>query len=405
MGRKKTKTPNDDDDVSQDSDYSGKRSANRDHDDEEEEQVELFDQLVERLGFRTASDREQALKEMRVYMHANPDVANEHTEASGDLISALSRCIRNGSGSQALALQVAQLTAVFFAGEECVEDVTEPLAVLAIFIAKSDRAEAEEVCEAIRLLTVCHLTNPLLDLSGDDVVDLLYQIWNANAKAYPSEAFSEAISCWVLCATTYDTSGPNAELDSFFKEGQKLVNLIGNLDYDISCAALEGVGLMYESASKALSRPPPGLGRKDPDALLEVILSENDKSVKKAQRKNRKELARKVQGTMDGAEDVNCRITIGTQKLEFEGWKRQLQIDFLRDVLLSGLTAYLKENQVVRDFLNISHLNFGQKKDRKDRKAERKAQQETSREKSKNKTMSDHKKSSAKMRSQFCEEE
>eukprot|EP01061_Rhynchopus_euleeides_P041613 TRINITY_DN72805_c0_g1_i1.p1 TRINITY_DN72805_c0_g1~~TRINITY_DN72805_c0_g1_i1.p1 ORF type:complete len:417 (+),score=160.20 TRINITY_DN72805_c0_g1_i1:25-1251(+) len=390
---------------SQESDFSGKQSGHH-YDDGEEEEKDQFERLVELLGSRTQADRDQALKELRVFMHANPDVAGEYNEAGADMGSAISRCVRNGSGSQALALQVAQLAVVFYSGEEVGPELSESMAILACFIYKNDTSTSEEVCESIRLLTVCHLTNPVLDLNGDDVVDLLYQVWNANAKSYPIEAFAEAISCWVVCMTMADMSGHNSELEAFFKEGQKMVNLVGNIDYDISCAALEGIGLMYEAAGKAIGRPPPGLGKKDPDALLESVLSESDKSVKKTQRKSRKDLVRRVQTTIENP-DVDMpttRITVGPRKLEFEGWTRVLQLDFLRDILLSGMTEYLKHNESIRSILNISHLNLGASIDKRDRKEERKALAESARERGKQKTMSDHKKSSAKLRSRFADE-
>ena len=414
MGKKKgakkgAKGADSDEEVHSDSDLSGKRSGGGRgggdaSDDDENDNV--FDALVEKLSSRTQEERDGAIRDLRTAMQASPDAAACCEESSPALTSGLSRIVRNSAAGQEKALQVAQVSVLFFADEPCLHDVANSLAVLALYVAKNSKSTGEEVREALRLLTLCHLVcGPMLALSGDeDVPSTLYEIWNGKTKDYPAEAFAEALSCWLVCHTLLETNEQNEELDRFFAHGQKVMNIVENVDYDLSCSALEVIGFMYEAADHALGRPPPGLGRKDPLSVLEDVLQENDKSVKKTQRKERKELVRAVQASMEGEESQQERIQVGAHKLEFDGWKQKLQLDFLRPMLMSGLVNYLKANDWLRTLLDIAHLSLGAAQSRRDRREVRRVQVESSKESSKLKTMKDHKKSSQRLRAQFADE-
>eukprot|EP01064_Diplonema_japonicum_P009782 TRINITY_DN1721_c1_g1_i1.p1 TRINITY_DN1721_c1_g1~~TRINITY_DN1721_c1_g1_i1.p1 ORF type:complete len:401 (+),score=89.33 TRINITY_DN1721_c1_g1_i1:42-1244(+) len=399
MGKKKSKKTKvdleEDEDTLSEPGSMGFGSVGDDDADDEEGPVETFGELVDdHLSSKKSAERIIAMKQIKSCLCSRPDLHTVLDKFGLTLVMNISRCVRNGKPEEALlGLQVAAVSALFFAEEnvECIKDI----AVLAIYMMKNSHSTVNEVVEAIRALAMCHIADPYLDLEDDTVPDLLKETWTGK---YPPNVIAEALSAWTLCNTR-----PKASKTPLYENAQKILNMVKSTDsHDVCCAGLETLGLVYELSYEDSGKPPPGMGRVDIDEVLQDIVSDGNKTMSKALRKDKKELARWVMGSVSNTETPTERMTFKGKTLDFEGWPKSIQLTALRVILKTGLPAYIASNEPVRKFFEITHIVVQGKAMSK---SEKRAMAKSSSERSKEKTIKDHKKSAASLQARYNAED
>ena len=328
-------------------------------------------------------------------MHKKPHLSSLLIKQSQPLCIHLSKSIRNGKEDETCsALKTASSAVLFFADDEFTQSVSRS----AVPVLKT--GACEEQIEAIRFLTVCYLTDPHLDLDiDDDFPTILLELWNKKLSNTSPEVVSEALSKWTLLYTYEDD-------DTLLVEaGHKVLRMVSSEYYDISTAALESIGFLYEHCYKKTGKPPAGLGKKEILETLTEMIGESDRSVNKQLRKDKKESARKVQATVEENDSPSEQVKVNGKSLDFEGWGEVIQLEWVRNTVKSGLLPYLAISSSVRRLLAISHIPLGGKV-AKLTTAQKKTNAEVGREKSKLKTVKDHKKSSRAIQNKFgCDED
>eukprot|EP01060_Flectonema_neradi_P014603 TRINITY_DN2122_c0_g4_i1.p1 TRINITY_DN2122_c0_g4~~TRINITY_DN2122_c0_g4_i1.p1 ORF type:complete len:406 (+),score=87.08 TRINITY_DN2122_c0_g4_i1:55-1272(+) len=374
---------------------SGSIGAGAAEEEDETVQIDEFGERVEELSSKTVSDRLDALKELRHVMHRKPHLASTLTKLMQPLSIQISKSIRTGKDDETVsALKTATSAVIFFDDEDFTQSVSRP----AVQLLKT--GSSSEQIESIRLLTVCYLTDPHLDLDiDDDFPSVLYEMWNKRLSNTSSDVVSEALSKWTLLFTYEDDDTP------FVEAGHKVLKMVSSEYFDMSTAALGSIGYMYENCYKKTNKPPAGLGKKEIVETLMEMIGEQDRTVSKQMRKDRKENARKVQATVESNDSPSEQIKVSGKTLDFDGWGEVTQLEWIRSIVKAGLLPHLAASASVRRLLAISHIPLGGKIV-KLTNAQKKINADESREKSKLKTMKDHKKSSRAIQHKFgCDDD
>eukprot|EP01059_Diplonema_ambulator_P011637 TRINITY_DN2163_c0_g1_i4.p1 TRINITY_DN2163_c0_g1~~TRINITY_DN2163_c0_g1_i4.p1 ORF type:complete len:419 (+),score=183.19 TRINITY_DN2163_c0_g1_i4:43-1257(+) len=357
--------------------------------------VEQFAELVdEHLSSKKSADRLAAMKQIKHLLISRPDLASLLSTFGLTLVMNTSRCVRNGKPAEAvLGLQLCGVAALYYAQDtvECVRDI----AVLAIYMVKNSNSTVEEVCEAIKTMLMCQIADPFIDLDGDTIPGIFKELWGSKKKP---EIVSEALSAWALCYVA-----PGTSRKPLYENAQKILNMVKATDsYDVCCAGLEVLGLVYEQSYDESGKPPPGLGRMEIDEFLQDCISDLDKTVSKTRRKDKKELARRVQSSVNESEAPSERMVFKGKTLDFEGWKKVLQLGALRTQLTTGLPMYVAVNTPTRKYLDMTHIVIEGKAMTR---VEKKAMAKDSNDRSKERTMKDHKKSSDALKARYDTED
>eukprot|EP01063_Lacrimia_lanifica_P030208 TRINITY_DN4765_c0_g1_i1.p1 TRINITY_DN4765_c0_g1~~TRINITY_DN4765_c0_g1_i1.p1 ORF type:complete len:412 (+),score=154.44 TRINITY_DN4765_c0_g1_i1:80-1315(+) len=367
--------------------------------------VEEFSDYVEKTAAKKEAERLMAWKQVRKTLGRHPHAAGELSAHADGVMNGLQRAVRNGTSDEVvLALQTAAMAVLLFAKEDGGEQLATDLATVSISVFRNSHSTTAEISLAARCMIYAYIANQYIDLQDEDLSGILAEGWLPHVqKTSPPEHVPAALSAWTLYQSLVMSN--RAEYDAFVKQGVKLVNMVCHADYDVGCAALEAVGLLYEASFETDGAPPHGLGRKEITGILSDMMSDSDKTLTKQARKDRKELMRRVQCTVDEEGGPCEKIVVRSKKLEFDGWGKVLQLEAVRTLVLGALSGYLAYADVVREMLDIEDVQLVVASSSRNMKEARKAQAKESADNKKERTMKDHKKSKEKMARMLNHEE
>ncbi|KAJ9449176.1 Interferonrelated developmental regulator 1 [Diplonema papillatum] len=365
MGKKKSRRGDIDDDEARSigTDLSGPASSAADDLEETAAPEDKFGDLAdEQLSAKRAETRVAALGELRALLTMRPDLEPAFEKYALTLAMNVARCAKQGKeDEQAAALLVGALAAVMFGHTNL--EVVRDVAKMAVVVHKDKKATNKTKILAIRALCACVAADPYVEVDGDlfDAAGFFFSIWTCVPDTKNAELLTEALTAWTFCLTIPPRSSMYV-VDAL----EQLNELAEGTDaHEVSCPALEAIGLAFEVArEKNIALP---IEEDEVETTLATLLAGNNKTVTKNQRKNKKELARRVQFTVVDREAPHEKMTVAGQSLDFEGWAQILQLEFLRGLLLSGLTLHMVSTETVKTLLNLGDVAFDQpRKSKKD---------------------------------------
>eukprot|EP01062_Namystynia_karyoxenos_P070581 TRINITY_DN65944_c0_g1_i1.p1 TRINITY_DN65944_c0_g1~~TRINITY_DN65944_c0_g1_i1.p1 ORF type:complete len:416 (+),score=126.62 TRINITY_DN65944_c0_g1_i1:88-1248(+) len=310
--------------------------------------------LVDQTGSKRAADRVAGLRRLGELAARHPAAAEAGLDGRAlELGSNVCRSVRSGKAEERVAaLRCASCCVLACADEEFATDVGKAC----VAPIREEGTPELVAAEAVRCIAVCALTNPHLELNtncgvdtADDVADLLEQIWSGE-KARSELLISAALTRWALMRS--------ARLGGMRRAAVHLPRMLSHVSLEVSEAAMEAIGLLWELSIRAGSDHPSCLPRAEVVDHLRGIVSGSERhSAVSSERRCRKALARRVLATADGVYPSEHRIING-KSVDFPGWRGVLLERAVRDAAGPAFPGLLTSGDPARDLLGISGLDL-----------------------------------------------
>eukprot|EP00755_Sulcionema_specki_P028139 Sspe_Gene.89253::Locus_61059_Transcript_1_1_Confidence_1.000_Length_1310::g.89253::m.89253 len=331
---------------------------------------DAFSKVIENISSKRLSTRLTAMKQANSILLHNPFWASDLASHKLSMMMSVTRSCRGGKGDErVLGLRLSEAAVLTFGRDD---ELIKAVLSLASLINQDKSYGPTVESEAVRCLGTCLFIDPFCETEqSESVLSILSNIWTnclVGSSKRPIEAVVAALDGWGLAFTRNQIS-----LSGLLSNALKVTKLLDHDNHDLVCSALPIIGLLFEVSYDQKGGAPTGVSKKEVATKLSSIISEADRSASKQQRKDKKELARKVLATVDDNTLPNEKMTIYGKGICFSGWRRFIQLDFLRTLLGSGLQSHFAEGDTVRAILDISHiaLQIPKKADRELRKAQK----------------------------------
>lgn len=281
------------------------------------------------------------------------------------LTDCIERCLKKGRGvEQAAAAQLATLLCVQLGSGDYTDEVfreISPLLTLILLDHSMSVVARSKCCWALGLLSFLANTGDV-----DETMSTLESIFSGSYRkgdgSIPTVApeiaslHYAALSAWSLLLTITDLSS----LSSLPTLNQ-LSGLLDSTHLDVRMAAGEGIALLLEQARQVSDD---WLLEGDEDLLekLRQLATDSHKYRAKKDRKTQRSSFRDILRFVENDEPPNIQVRFGQEALALDSWSRKKQYDAFCQVLGSGLNLHLRENDLLRDILElgekISPLNM-----------------------------------------------
>lgn len=272
------------------------------------------------------------------------------------LTDGIERCLKKGRGvEQAAAAQLATLLCVQLGAGDYTDEVfreISPLLTLILLDHSMSVAARSKCCWALGLLSFLANTGQVDETMTtlESIFSGSYRKGDGSLPTVPPELAPlhfAALSAWSLLLTITDLSS----LSSIPSVSQ-LSGLLDSTHLDVRMAAGEGIALLLEQARQVSDD---WLWEVD-DVLLEKLrqlATDSHKYRAKKDRKTQRSSFRDILRFVENDEPPNIQVRFGQEALSLDSWSRKKQYDAFCQVLGSGLNLHLRENDLLRDILEL----------------------------------------------------
>lgn len=263
---------------------------------------------------------------------------------------AIERSLKKGKGTeQAAAAQLAVLLGVQLGSTSFVDEICQSL-IPSLSLIVGDESMSytarAKCCWALSILTFIGNYEDM-----NEVMDTLGQTFRmsflqASNNSDETSLYTSAISAWCLLLTVTTST------DSFLIYLKDIIHLLDSNSVDIRMAAGEVVAVVLEQLKEFES-----VDEWEPDeelvTKLKELATDSHKFRAKKDRKTQRSVFRDIIRYMEEGQFPKLQVRFGQESLSLDTWCRKKQYDAFRQALGSGLNLHLKENDLLRDVLQL----------------------------------------------------
>lgn len=167
-------------------------------------------------------------------------------------------------------------------------------------------------------------------------------------KANEVEVYSNVLLAWALLLSVTPSEQAYQLIN---KHLRRMTNLLETSDLNVRIAAGESLALMYEMA-RDFNRDFIGDSNGLCDLLRDLATDGNKHKAKKDLRQQRSSF-RDILKTVEDGISPDDVVKFGTEYLQLQSWVQRRQYTALKDVLGTGVTVHLQENDLLRDIFDL----------------------------------------------------
>lgn len=322
--------------------------------DDVNDQNELFEdklaEAIEGMSEKSAQSRVNSFESVTAALMKKfiPDFVNQRRLT---LCDAIERSLKKGRfDERAAAAQLAALLCLQLGSTDSVDEICKCL-IPSLLLIVNDHSTSPVVrakcCWALSLLTFIG--------NYDDVqivMDSLKQIFCESSSLAPSQSaedatlYSTALSAWCLLLTV--TSNATLLLSAL----NDVICLLDANNVEIRMAAGEMIAVALEQLKEFDSSDE---WEPDDDLILKLkeLATDSHKFRAKKDRKTQRSVFRDIIRYVEDGEFPKLQVRFGQECLSLDTWCRKKQYDAFRQALGSGLNLHLKDNDLLREILNL----------------------------------------------------
>eukprot|EP00744_Colponema_vietnamica_P008347 GILI01011914.1.p1 GENE.GILI01011914.1~~GILI01011914.1.p1 ORF type:complete len:410 (-),score=119.91 GILI01011914.1:176-1405(-) len=305
-----------------------------------------LEERIEQLTEKRGSTRESALKYI-VKQLQNQVLADFLMGRQETLQDYLLQCIRKGGSTEgSLAAHALSLLYVTIGAES---ETLFPQVVQTLMTAAADHQSAAVRAAATHALAF----TGFVGCGEEDKLQELVLFFEGLLNAPRSETLEAALDSWSLVATLL----PASELAEpvFSRLCRRLRALLDHEDGGVKSAAGMAIALLFEARWTYL-----GADRvyEEPFAQeicnrVEELSTENIRYVARKNRQEQRTAFRDIRKTVESGDVPELKLSVLGDKVVLDNWRSLSQYQSLKDVLESGVTSHLGNNEMVRDLLGL----------------------------------------------------
>ncbi|XP_020629462.1 interferon-related developmental regulator 1-like [Orbicella faveolata] len=167
-------------------------------------------------------------------------------------------------------------------------------------------------------------------------------------KANEVEVYSNILLAWALLLSVTPSEQAYQLIN---KHLRRMTNLLETNDLNVRIAAGESLALMYEMA-RDFNRDFIGDSNGLCDLLRDLATDGNKHKAKKDLRQQRSSF-RDILKTVEDGISPDEVVKFGTENMQLQSWVQRRQYTALKDVLGTGVTVHLQENDLLRDIFDL----------------------------------------------------
>lgn len=272
------------------------------------------------------------------------------------ITEAIERSLRKGRGSeQAAAAQLAALLCLQLGSTNLVDDICQTLIPTLLLIIGDDSMSSAVRAKCCWALSILTFVGNYEDM--ENVMEVLRQTYRMSfikqsslgtaSLANEAALYTAALSAWCLLLTVMTTAPDNISMDM-----KQIVTLLDSNCVEIRMAAGEIIAVIleqlkdYECADE---------WEPDDDLLMKLkeLATDSHKFRAKKDRKTQRSVFRDIIRYIEEGQFPKMQVRFGQECLSLDTWCRKKQYDCIRQALGSGMNLHLKENDLLRDILNL----------------------------------------------------
>ncbi|KAK3768940.1 hypothetical protein RRG08_060376 [Elysia crispata] len=347
--------------VSDDTSWPGSDPVTGDEAEETSEQENFEDKFLECLDGtlqKSTSSRVTALQNIQRALQKKyiADFLWDRKETVTDNVL---RCLKKGKGNeQACAAACLSLVALQL-GPEAEGLFSSSQAYLTTLLADNATSVAARGACAVSLSTMCFICCDDYEMirtvakSLENVFSRGYGKGENSPTVSPEQSWlmSQALGAWCLLLTIMAAYDVHTHIENHLGP---LQDLLRSSDVDLRMTAGEAVALLYEMARESDEDFEDEENEVALCELLKQLATDSVKHRAKKDRRQQRSCFRDVQRFVVDAESPSETVKVGKENvLELCTWSQKKQYDALCAVLMTGMSAHLKANPLLREIFDL----------------------------------------------------
>ncbi|CAH0384027.1 unnamed protein product [Bemisia tabaci] len=319
----------------------------------EEKLIEAIDGISQ----KSSQGRAQCLDSVSVAFSKRylPDFAVDRRYTITDGIE---RCLKKGRGTeQAAAAHLAMLLCIQMGAGDLSDLLSRDLIPVLSFVANDHSVSAHaraKCCNALGVLTfICNTDDFAVTMRNlQTIFSASYRKGDGTVPIISQDLavlHSTALSAWTLLATVV----PITSLPSLSDLG----DLLDSAHLEVRMAAGEAIAVLIEQSRQYNSDEDDDNDDWEPSEeliqKLHQLSTDSHKYRAKKDRKMQRSSFRDILRYVEDDASPNVQIRFGQETLSLDTWCRKKQYDVFCQVLGSGMNLHLKENDLLREILDL----------------------------------------------------
>ncbi|GFS21855.1 interferon-related developmental regulator 1-like [Elysia marginata] len=347
--------------ASDDTSWPGSDPVTGDEAEDTTEQENFEDKFIECLDGtlqKSASARVTALQNIQRALQKKyfADFLWDRKETVTDNVM---RCLKKGKGNEQAAAAACLSLVALQLGPEAEGVFTSCQAYLTTLLADNATSVAARGACAISLSTMCFVCCNDYEVirsvakSLENIFSRGYGKGENSPSVSPDQSWlmSQALSAWCLLLTITAAYDVNTHVENHLGP---LQDLLRSSDVDLRMTAGEAVALLYELARDNDEDFEDEENEAALCDLLKQLATDSVKHRAKKDRRQQRSCFRDVQRFVVDAESPSETVKVGKENLlELCSWSQKKQYDALCAVLMTGMSAHLKANPLLRDIFDL----------------------------------------------------
>ncbi|KAL9972754.1 hypothetical protein ACROYT_G019119 [Oculina patagonica] len=267
------------------------------------------------------------------------------------ILDCIEKCVKRGTPQdRVLASSIAALLCVQLgAGSESQVVFKTIKPHLITVIQDKTAASAARASCATALAVCCFIASEDSDelFECSSVLEAIFDN-KKTVKADEVEVYSSILFAWALLLSVTPSRQAYQLIN---KHLRRMTNLLETSDLSVRIAAGESLALMYEMA-RDFNRDFTGDSNGLCDLLRDLSTDGNKHKAKKDLRQQRSSFRDILKTVEDGIAPEEV-VKFGTEYMELHSWVQRRQYTALKDILGTGVTVHLQENDLLRDIFDL----------------------------------------------------
>ncbi|RUS75377.1 hypothetical protein EGW08_016867 [Elysia chlorotica] len=347
--------------VSDDTSWPGSDPVTGDEAEETTEQENFEDKFIECLDGtlqKSANARVTALQNIQRALQKKY-VADFLWDRKETVTDNVLRCLKKGKGSEQAAAAACLSLVALQLGPEAEGLFSSSHAYLTTLLADNSTAVAARGACAISLSTMCFVCCDDYEMirsvakSLENIFSRGYGKGENSPSVSPEQSWlmSQALSAWCLLLTIMASYDVDVHIENHLGA---LQDLLRSSDVELRMTAGEAVALLYELARDNDEDFEDEENEASLCELLKQLATDSVKHRAKKDRRQQRSCFRDVQRFVVDAESPSETVKVGKENLlELCSWSQKKQYDAICAVLMTGMSAHLKANPLLREMFDL----------------------------------------------------